>query len=75
VSEGIAPPFLTIAQDEGEWSGSRRRRFTLAKRAPATPKPVWTLWRREKYVADPENRTPAVQPIACRYAPAHNLVI
>jgi hypothetical protein len=36
-SEGIAPPFLTSAQEGGEWSASRPCRFKPGKRAPDTP--------------------------------------
>jgi hypothetical protein len=32
----IAPPFLALALDEGEWSASRPGRFTLAERVPGT---------------------------------------
>jgi hypothetical protein len=35
-SGGIAPPFLTLALDEGEWSGSRSCRFTPGERASDT---------------------------------------
>jgi hypothetical protein len=35
-SGGIAPPFLTSALDGGEWSPSRRGRFTLGERVPGT---------------------------------------
>jgi hypothetical protein len=33
-SEGIAPPFLTLAQDGGGWSASRPSRFTSWDTAP-----------------------------------------
>jgi hypothetical protein len=35
-SGGIAPPFLTSALDEGEWSASRPWRSTPGERAPCT---------------------------------------
>jgi hypothetical protein len=35
-SAGIAPPFLSWALGEGEWSASRLCRFTPKERAPGT---------------------------------------
>jgi hypothetical protein len=35
-SGGVAPPFLTLALDGGEWSASRLGRFTPQKKAPGT---------------------------------------
>jgi hypothetical protein len=35
-SGGIAPPFLTLALDGGEWSASHPCRFTPAETAPLT---------------------------------------
>jgi hypothetical protein len=32
-SGGTAPPFLNVALDGGEWSGTRPGRFTFGKRA------------------------------------------
>jgi hypothetical protein len=52
------------AVDGGEWSASRPGRFTPGE---LSPPPVWTLWRREKYLAPAGNQTPAVQPVARRY--------
>jgi hypothetical protein len=51
-SGGIAPPFLTSALDEGEWSVSRYGHFTSGERASGThcwkagraPESVWTLY-------------------------------
>jgi hypothetical protein len=39
----IAPPFLPLALDEGEWSASRLCRFIPGGRAPGTP---WIRGRR-----------------------------
>jgi hypothetical protein len=74
-SGGIAPPFLTSALDGDEWSASRPGRFTLRGNCPRYP-----LDRRlggpqsrsghygeEKNLTPAGNRTPVVQPIACRY--------
>jgi hypothetical protein len=33
---GVAPPFLTSALDEGDWSASRTCRFTPGETAPGT---------------------------------------
>jgi hypothetical protein len=35
-SGGIAPPLLTSALDEGEWSDSRPSRVTAPEKAPGT---------------------------------------
>jgi hypothetical protein len=31
------------------------------------PEPIWTLWNKEKSLASPGNRTPAVQPVVLPY--------
>jgi hypothetical protein len=72
-SGGIAPPFLTSALDEGEWSASRSCRFTPGERALGTHyiggwvDPVWRLWSREITLAPGGNRTPAVHLLGRRY--------
>jgi hypothetical protein len=50
-SGGIAPPFLTLEVDEGEWSVSRPGHFTSGERAVLigyeagwVPESIWTLW-------------------------------
>jgi hypothetical protein len=71
-SGGKGQPFLTSSLDGGEWSVSRPGRFTPGKDPPVpigykvgwAPKPVWTLWSREKYAG---RRTPAFQPLSRRY--------
>jgi hypothetical protein len=35
-SGGVAPPFLTLVLDGGEWSASRPGRFTPEESAPGT---------------------------------------
>jgi hypothetical protein len=61
------------ALDEGEWSASRPSRFnpklpvTIGQEAGYAPEPVWTLWRRDKYLALAGTRTRTVQPVARRY--------
>jgi hypothetical protein len=71
----VAPPFLTLALDGGEWSASCPGRFTLGKESQYPldrrldgPQSVWTLWRREKSRTAAGKGTPAVQPIARRWA-------
>jgi hypothetical protein len=67
------PSFLTSALDGGEWSASCLGRFTPGEIIPGTyeagwvPEPVWTLCRGEKYHVQAGIRTPAVEPVACRY--------
>jgi hypothetical protein len=50
-SGGIAPPFLTSAQDGGEWSDSLHGLFTppvsIGQEAAWAPEPVWTLEKRK----------------------------
>jgi hypothetical protein len=61
-SGGIAPPFLTSALGEGEWSASRLCRFTPGGRASGTR---WIGgWMSPRVGPDVvENRTRAVQPV------------
>jgi hypothetical protein len=65
---GIAPPFLTSALDEGEWSASRLGSL-LPRKEPPVPigGPQSRSGDVEKIVAPAGNRTPAVQPIAHWY--------
>jgi hypothetical protein len=73
-SGGTAPPFLTSALGEGEWSASHPCCFTLGERTSGTH---WiggwgALSRSEscgekKNLAPDRNRTPGIQPVARRY--------
>jgi hypothetical protein len=62
----IAPPFLTSALDNGEWSASRPGRFTRKEIASGTH---WIGgWAGPRSGLDTTgNRNPAVQPVARRY--------
>jgi hypothetical protein len=72
---GGTAPFLTSELDGGKWSDSHPGRFAVAKEPPVpivqeawwASEPVWTLWRKEKFVAPTGNRTLAVYPLARRY--------
>jgi hypothetical protein len=73
---GMAPPFLTLALDGDDWSTSRSGRFSPTEVAPATNcmedcmESVWTLQRREKFLAPTGNRTPtprSSRPLLSRY--------
>jgi hypothetical protein len=72
-SGGIAPPFLNLPLDRGEWSVSRPGRFTSGERA--TNSHLIGIWvstragldRRKKFVCPSANRTLATQPIDPRY--------
>jgi hypothetical protein len=72
-SEGIAPPFLTLALDRGKWSfhaptALHRLPVPIGYEAVWVPEPVGRLWMREKSLALVENRIRAVQPVIHRYA-------
>jgi hypothetical protein len=63
--------FLTSTLAGGKWSTSRLGKFTPKERAPVpigqeagwAPKPVWTLWSREKISLAPAgNRTSITHP-------------
>jgi hypothetical protein len=73
--EGIAPPFLTLALDGGEWSASRpssytprgnRPRCPLGRRLDEPQRRSGRCWV-EKNLAPAGKRTPTVQPVARRY--------
>jgi hypothetical protein len=78
-SGDVAPPFLTSALDGGEWSVSRLGRkespVPIVLEAGWVPEPVWRVSGREESLALAENRTPAVQPVACRYTRLHELSV
>jgi hypothetical protein len=61
-SEGIAPPFLTSALDEGEWSASCLGHFDPGERAPSTLRIGGWVGPRTELEAVED-----VQPVACRY--------
>jgi hypothetical protein len=70
----IAPPFLTSALDEGEWSASRPCRFTPLERLPVSlgrrldgPQNWSGRYGEAKNLAPGGNRTPAVQLITRSY--------
>jgi hypothetical protein len=74
VSGGVAPPFLTLALDGGEWSASFLGHFTLREITPVpigwearwVPELVWMLWRKRN-LSPARNRTQAVQLLARHY--------
>jgi hypothetical protein len=47
----------------------------IGHKAGWTPEPVWTLCRREKYLAPAENQTLAIQPVACHSTNWYNGII
>jgi hypothetical protein len=68
VSGGIAPTFLTLALDGGEWSASRPGHFTAGERAPDThwiggwvgPRAGLNAVKKRNFFTSAGNRTPAV---------------
>jgi hypothetical protein len=70
----IAPLFFTSVLDVGDWSASLPSRFTpgiespvpIGEEAGQAPEPVWTLWRRGKYLQllGIEPRTSSLQPVS-----------
>jgi hypothetical protein len=70
VSGDTAPPFLTLALDENEWSASRCSYFTPEEKAliPTEKEDGWTselVYTMQRKVTDPaRNQTTDIQPIA-----------
>jgi hypothetical protein len=64
-SGGIAPEFLTLALDGGEWSASRLCRFTTRESSPGTHWIGGSVGPRAGL--DAGNQIPAFQPVAFRY--------
>jgi hypothetical protein len=68
----ITPPFFTGTLEGSDWSDSRTGRFNPGEGVPVPIgyeagwdlEPVWTLWRRDKYLASPGNRAPDVLSVA-----------
>jgi hypothetical protein len=75
-SGGIAPPFLALARDGSQWSASRPSRLTPGEKAPSTHRIGCWMGPRAgldavgtiKTTCPCRNRTPAVHPVARRYA-------
>jgi hypothetical protein len=74
-SGGIAPPFMTSALDEGEWSASRLSRFNSGEISPGTPwigcwmgpRAVLCALEKNKHLAPTGNQIPAILHVARRY--------
>jgi hypothetical protein len=74
-SEDTAPPCLTSALDEVEWSALLPGRFTPGEKAPGTncigdwvgPRDDLDVMEKTKIPTPAGNRSPAVQLVACRY--------
>jgi hypothetical protein len=72
---GIAPPFLSSALDKvnchlhapAALPPVKELSAPIAYEAGRAPELVWTLWRREKYLAPAGNRTPDADNIARHY--------
>jgi ABC-type glucose/galactose transport system permease subunit len=75
-SESRALPFFTSILDRSDWSASPHGHLTLGQKTLGTIryealwalKTVWTMWRREKFLASVGNKTSAAQPVAGCYA-------
>jgi hypothetical protein len=67
-SGGIAPLFLALALDGGEWSGSCTGKGAFVPtgyEAQWAPELVWMTWKRGKSLGPNRNWIPAVQHVAC----------
>jgi hypothetical protein len=66
-SGGMAPPFLTLVLDGGEWSASRSCHFKPGERRVGEPQSRSGCRGVEKNLVPAGNQNPAFRPVARHY--------